>query len=243
MNKKVFLSIAAPAYNEENNIERVIKYWNEVLMEKNINGEIVITNDGSTDQTRMILTNLQKELDNLIVVNFKKNMGYGMALVSSIKASSGSYILTLDSDGQFDAKEYYVLYNKLMKENLDLVTGFRKKKQDNFFKTIGDRIFNILVKSTFHLKLRDTNCAMKLAKGDILRNINIESKGFSAPTEILLKMNVLGMKVGEEGISHYKREKGMSKLKFLSTSLKMIMFLIYLKLKIILYRKQILSNI
>jgi len=241
--REIFLSIVAPAYNEEDNLEKVVNYWNKILKENKIVGEIIITNDGSTDRTKEILIRLQKGIENLLVIHHDTNMGYGKALSSSIKASSGKYVLTLDSDGQFDVSEYRYLLEELVRKKLDLVTGFRRRKQDNIFKIVGDRIFNLIVKLMFQVKLRDTNCAMKLGKGDLLRNINIEAKGYPAPTEIIIKLKALNKKIGEIGVSHYKREKGISKLKFLKTAQNMMKFLVYLKIKIYLYNKKILNNI
>jgi len=86
MSEKIFLSVVAPVFNEEENIESVIRYWSKVLWESGRSSEIVVTNDGSKDNTAQILENLQKDIPNLKVITHEVNGGYGRALSSSIKA-------------------------------------------------------------------------------------------------------------------------------------------------------------
>ncbi|MBC7261055.1 MAG: glycosyltransferase family 2 protein, partial [Chloroflexi bacterium] len=109
MTSGIFLSITAPAYNERENIEKLVTYWESLFTRDGIQGEIVIGEDGSTDGTKDILRGLQSKYDNLIVVDHAVNQGYGFALSSAIARSRGDYVLTIDSDGQFDAAEYTLL--------------------------------------------------------------------------------------------------------------------------------------
>ena len=239
----MLFSIVSPVYNEETVIEDVVRKWETIIAENSIDGEIVLTNDGSTDGTSEILKNLQKEFSNLKVITLDSNNGYGMALATSVKRSEGKYIITIDSDGQFDLAEYPLLYDKLIKEKLDVVTGYRKNKKDTFLKTIADRILNSIIKFLFGLQLRDSNCALKLLDGNLFRKITIEAKGYPAPTEILIKSSLLGTKIGEVGVNHYHRSGGESKLKTFSTGLNMLGFIIYLRYKIFLYKQRVINSI
>ena len=241
--ERILVSVVAPAYNEEENIESIIKYWHSVLEDNGVNGEIVIVNDGSKDRTGEMLNTLKEEFGELTVVNHEVNGGYGKALNSAISSSCGEYVVTIDSDGQFDLAEYSILLTKLQEEKLDLVTGFRIKKQDSFIKVFADRVLNLIIRIGFGLKLKDTNCALKVFKGDIIRGINIESRGFPTPTEILIKLKNMGYKIGEAGISHYERAGGKSQLKSLRTSWQFILFLCYLRFKVTLYRARIINEI
>jgi glycosyltransferase involved in cell wall biosynthesis len=190
MNKNIFLSVASPVYNEEKNIEQVVRDWNTILNSADFVSEIVVTNDGSIDKTLDILTQLKKEITRLKIVNHEKNCGYGQALSSSIKNSSGEWVVMLDSDGQFDLGEYALLLEKARKEKLDGVTGFRKKKQ-----------------------------------------------------EIVIKLSTIGARLGELGITHFKREVGISKLSPIRTGINFMKFLLYLKIKINLYNKKLLFKL
>ncbi len=241
MTNGVFLSITAPCYNEHENIEKMVSYWQSVLLKDGISGEIVIGEDGSTDGSKDILRRLRAEQPNLIVVDHPENRGYGYALGSAIAHSQGEYVLTLDSDGQFDAAEYTLLYSEL-KKGFDVVTGYRHRKQDRLLRVIADRCLNLLIRLLFGLGLRDTNCALKLFKGDVARRLTVEARGYPTPTELLVRAQTLGYRIGETGITHYERAGGKTKLKALRTSWQMLLFLFYLKYKQALYRAKIINS-
>lgn len=251
-----FISFTMPAYNEEDNIERTVSECVEVFKAMNMPvdpaklsdktekwSEIVVTNDCSRDKTGEILSRLQERIPGLVVVtHLEKNQGYGRALGDAIKASRGEWVATIDSDGQFDPGNLPDLVSGIT-ENIDCVAGYRMKKQDSFMRVFADRGLNMIVRTLFGIRHRDTNCAFKLIRGDIIRKLNIETNGFQTPTEIVLKLNALGYRLAERGVSHRQREEGKSKLKVVKTSIDFLRFLFYLRNKIILYRKGILANL
>ena len=241
MSAGIFLSITAPAYNEREIIENVVRGWQMVFARDGIAGEIVIGEDGSTDGTKVILKKLQSKLDNLIVVDHPANRGYGYALASAIAHSAGDYVLTIDSDGQFDAGEYTLLMEEMGK-GYDVVTGYRRSKQDQLLRVAADRVLNLIIRVVFDLPLRDTNCALKLFKGDVARRLTIEARGYPTPTELLVRAQTLGYRIGETGITHYQRAGGQSKLKALRTSWHMLLFLAYLKYKQMLFRAHVINQ-
>ncbi|MEM4724864.1 MAG: glycosyltransferase family 2 protein [Candidatus Hadarchaeum sp.] len=241
MTPKVFLSITAPAYNERENIAKMVTYWESIFARDGIQGEIVIGDDGSTDGTKDILRELQGKYDNLVVVDHAVNQGYGVALSSAIAHSQGEYVLTIDSDGQFDAAEYTLLLAE-MNKGYDVVTGYRHRKQDQPLRVIADRVLNLIVRLLFRLSLRDTNCALKLLRGDVARRLTIEARGYPTPTELLVRARTLGYRIGEVGITHYERAGGKTKLKALRTSWHMLLFLLYLKYKQMLYQARIINS-
>ncbi|MBA3534577.1 MAG: glycosyltransferase family 2 protein [Ardenticatenales bacterium] len=242
--ERPFLSLCAPAYNEEESIESVVREWAAIIARDNLNAEMVIGNDGSMDRTGEILARLQQEFPNLIIVSHDKNGGYGRALRSAMAEARGEYILTLDSDGQFDAGEWKQLYDKLQAETLDLVTGYRHAKQASFLHVYADRGLNGLIRLMFGLRLRDTNCALKLFRGEVGRALAAsgEAMGYPTPTEFLVKAQLLGYRAGEVQITHRDRAGGTTKLKALHTSLTMLQFLLYLRWKQQLFRARILSR-
>jgi glycosyltransferase involved in cell wall biosynthesis len=241
MPSSVFLSITAPAYNERENIEKMVTYWESVFARDGIQGEIVIGEDGSTDGTKDILRELQSQSANLVVVDHAVNRGYGYALSSAIARSSGDYVLTIDSDGQFDAGEYTLLLAE-MDNGYDVVTGYRRRKKDRILRVIADRVLNLIIRVLFRLPLRDTNCALKLLKGDVARRLIIEARGYPTPTELLVRAQTLGYRIGETGITHYERAGGATKLKALRTSWHMLLFLAYLKYKQTLFRMNVINE-
>jgi glycosyltransferase involved in cell wall biosynthesis len=241
--QQVDLSVVAPVFNEEEGIEEVVRYWIQVLSGSSLSSEIVLANDGSTDHTFEILQRLSGEYPSLRYVSYQPNRGYGYALKAAIRASQGDMVLTLDSDGQFDLADFAKLMSTYKEGSLDFVTGYRLKKKDNLFRILADRSLNLIVRTMFRVKLKDTNCALKLIRGELARNLNIEANGYPTPTEITVKLITLGAKTGEVGVSHTERLKGQSKLKFVQTSVSMFRFLFYLRKKVKLYKAGILQSL
>ena len=239
----VFLSVVAPAYNEEENIESVVRDWQQVLDGCEYAGEIVIANDGSTDKTQEILDRLAKEYSNLRVVHSRENGGYGDALLKAIKASTGEYVVTLDSDGQFELSDHGGLLEHCRRKECDGVTGYRMGKKDAFLRVLADRALNVIVRVLFGLKYKDTNCALKLFKGELIRKMKIEARAYPTPTEILLRLHEQGAMIGEVGIEHRERQGGQSHLKLVRTGLDMFLFLLYMRWKIFLKRRRIIEHI
>jgi glycosyltransferase involved in cell wall biosynthesis len=253
------VSFAMPAWNEEENIERAVNECRDTFISMGLSnnpsdkqggghwGEIVVTNDCSKDRTPDILSSLQEKMPNLVIVtHLEKNQGYGRALSDAITASRGTWIATIDSDGQFDPGDLLRMFSLTGGKDaidIDCVAGYRMKKKDSITRIIADRSLNLIVRIMFGIKHRDTNCAFKLIRGDILRNLQIETNGFQTPTEIILKLNALKYRMVECGVSHRSRGEGKSKLKVLRTSIDFLRFLFYLKNKITLYRKRILARL
>ena len=125
----------------------------------------------------------------------------------------------------------------------DLVTGYRFQKKDSLPRVVADRGLNLLMRTFFNLSFKDSNCAQKLYRSELLKKINIESRGYPAPTEILVKARELGAKIGEVGVKHYEREKGGSALKLYKTSLNFLKFLVYLRLKLVFYRQKLIAEL
>lgn len=239
---KSYLSIVAPAYNEELVIREVVEGWATFIKKEKLDAEIVICNDGSTDKTGEILKKLQKKYPNLVVCENRPNQGYGAGVENAVRHTKGELIMTLDSDGQFDVKGFKKLHKKLFSGNYDLITGFRFRKRDSFARVVADRIFNIIMRLVFGLPFEDTNCAQKLYRAKLLKRINIEARGYPAPTEMLTKAAEMGAKIGEVGVAHYERKKGATALKLFKTSANVFKFLVYLRLKLYLYQKKIIGS-
>jgi len=235
----VRLSVAAPCFNEAEAIEAVVVEWDGVLDGMSGTSEIVLCNDGSTDATSEVLGKLAERVPRLRVVSFDVNGGYGRALRAAIGATRGEYVATIDSDGQFDLADASALIEVLERGGYDCVTGYRKGKQDSFGRVLADRGFNRLVRLMFGVSLRDTNCALKVAKGEILRELHIEARGYPTPTEILLRLDARGCKIGEVGVTHRERAAGSSKLHPWRTAWTMFRFLLYLRRKLKLFRARI----
>lgn len=236
------VSLAAPAYNEEAGIANVVREWQAVLSQSNIRYEIVICNDGSKDQTAAVLSQLSSEVPSLRTVGGAVNKGYGHALSTAIAACRGNYIATIDSDGQFDPVAIVDFLRSAEQNNLDGVVGYRDRKRDSLLRVLADRALNLLVRVAFGSKLRDTNCALKLIRREILQALPLEATGFPLPTEVCIRLEVQGPRLMESPVRHRERLAGESKLKVWSTGWKMGWFLVYLRLRLALYRARVLRS-
>ena len=234
------LSIAAPCFNEAQSIASVVAEWTSVLEGFDRPSEIVLCNDGSTDETADVLADLQARQPRLRVVTNARNGGYGRALSTAIDATRGTWVATIDSDGQFDLADGLSLLEKAEREGFDCVTGFRKRKADTAVRVVADRALNRTVRSLFSIDLRDTNCALKVVRGELLRGLRIEARGYPTPTEICLRLRARGARLGEAPVSHRERAGGASKLHPVRTGYDFLRFLLYLRGKLMLHRAQIL---
>lgn len=218
----------------------MLREWNSVLDDAPFESEIVLCDDGSTDGTGALLKKLGRSFPRLRVVSFERNGGYGRALGAAIAATTGEYVATLDSDGQFDAADALRLLEKLENDGLDVITGYRTKKNDTPLRVVADRGLNQLVRRLFDVDLTDTNCALKVARGDLIRATRIEARGYPTPTELVLRLEAAGAKIDEAPVNHRERVAGTSKLHPFRTAWAMLRFLLYLRARLSLYRANVL---
>jgi glycosyltransferase involved in cell wall biosynthesis len=236
------ISTVMPAYNEEQNIEQTVRYCFEVLRSITPDSEVVVCNDGSVDRTGTILASLQAEYKDLKVVTNNPNQGYGAAMANAIAASTGDIVVSIDSDGQFDIADLHHML-PLFTGNLDVLSGYRTSKKDTFIKVFADRTLNRMIRLMFGVKYKDTNCALKLYRGSMIRSLNLEARGFQLPTEIMLKAHALNYTIAETPVTHRERKGGASSLAPWKTATQMLRFLLYVRRKITLYRKGVLRSL
>ncbi|MBN2053656.1 glycosyltransferase family 2 protein [bacterium] len=236
------LSIVMPAFNEESAIESMVRSCEEYLGTRGHDGEVIVVDDGSTDGTAAILRSLAAELPAVKVVRNSPNRGYGFSLQRALAAATGDLVATIDSDGQFSIDDLDALF-PLLREDVQAVTGYRIRKRDSMLKVCGDRVLNRIIRLMFGMRLRDTNCALKLYRRSAIEEILIEANGFPAPTELLVKLQARGCCIEEAPVSHYPRGGGASSLAPVTTGCRMLAFLMYLRMKLALYRRRIIREL
>lgn len=240
--RRPLLSFIMPAHNEEDVIEETVRNCLDVLEKSGISGEVIVTNDGSRDRTGEILDRLASSNENVKVEHLEVNSGYGVAMRRALSVSSGEYVATIDSDGQFDPRDATHLLHRA-EQGYICVTGFRGKKKDSLFRVFGNWVFNLLVRIFCGVNFKDSQCAIKVVKGDVLRSLLLESKGYMFPTEVVFKIHYNGHSVTEMEVSHFPRQGGESSLKFMKTSIDMLLFLLYMRTKLILHRRELIESI
>lgn len=198
------ISIIVPVYNEEGNIERLHKEINEVCLEEEYLYEIIFVDDGSQDKTG----NICKTLKPLKYIRMRKNFGQTAAMDAGIKAAKYDYIITMDGDLQNDPRDIPRLIDYLEKNQLDVVSGWRKKRKDTFMKKFVSRGANflrgILVKDNIH----DSGCSLKIYRKECFLNVNLYGE-MHRFIPALLKMK--GFEIGEIEVNHRPRTSGKTK--------------------------------
>jgi glycosyltransferase involved in cell wall biosynthesis len=205
------LSVFFPAYNEQDNIVKLTKTTVNVLEEIGNEYEVIIVNDGSSDNTGEVAEELARRYPRVRVIHHKKNRGYGAALKTGFTSAKNDYIFYTDGDGQFDVRELkkFVALIGLS----DLVVGFRIRKRYTLYRNITSFTYNLVLQLLFYLQYRDVDCAFKLVPKSLIEQINIESLRFFVDAELLIKAQRLGYSVTEMGVNHYHRDAGLTTVK------------------------------
>ena len=200
------LSLILPAYNEQDNIELVIRRALEALPHHTDDFEIIPVNDGSRDRTGEIIDRLAEEDPRVRPVHHTTNRFYGGALRSGFKASRGDYVMFMDSDRQFDIADIQRLAPFIPTH--DIVAGFRMERSDPIHRRINAEIFNLAVRILFGVHLRDLDCAFKVFRGEQLRSLDLTTSGALINAEIQAKLRRQGAILQQVGVPHYPRVAG-----------------------------------
>ena len=235
------LSIVMPAFNEEANVTDTVRRTARSLADLEGGIEILVVDDGSTDRTIEVLEGINGEVPSLRILAQPENRGYGVALRRGIAESRGRLVATIDSDGQFDPADIPDLRARLTGDTA-CVTGYRAQKKDTLPRVIANWGYNLLVRLLIGLRFRDSQCALKVFDGDVLRKTHTEARGFTFPTEILVKLTSAGHQVDEAPVRHYHRAAGESSIRFLRTTQIMFTFLLYMRFKLFLYKKKLIDS-
>ncbi len=202
------LSIVIPAYNEEANIVAAVEEVSRVAQTLGMDYEILLVNDGSRDRTGAIArTELAPRIPHFRLVEHFPNRGYGGALKAGFEAASQDLIAFIPADKQFKFSEITLLLDKL-KPDVDLVSGWRVNRQDNFIRRLNGLGWNTMVRLLFGRTIHDIDCGFKLFRRDVLNHIHIESNGAMVDTEMLTAMHARGFKLTDVPVTHLPRTAG-----------------------------------
>lgn len=203
------LSIIIPAYNEEESIEPLVDCIYENLKNKKIDFETILIDDGSTDKTWNKIKNASKKFKNIITVKLLENYGKSDALDAGFKFSTGNYVLTMDADLQDDPSEIFPLYLMINEDKFDLVSGWKKKRNDPLTKTIPSKFFNKVTRIFSGIKLNDFNCGIKIYRKEVINSFNLYGE-MHRYIPLIAKWN--GFKnIAEKEVKHNKRKFGVTK--------------------------------
>jgi len=167
------LSVIFPIYNEEETIEKTLLEWKNTLDNLQINYEIILAEDGSTDNTKQILYKILSKYKNIFVSNIDdKKRGYSNAIRSSIDLAKGDYILCLDSDGQVDSEDFIKFWNQKYLLNNGIIIGNRVDRKDSLQRLLMSKAFLILHRILFFSDIKDPSCPYILCEKKFAQQIN-----------------------------------------------------------------------
>lgn len=204
------ISVVIPLLNEKESLVELTDSLKDVMKSYNFSYEIIFIDDGSNDNSWDIIEELSSKSNTIKGIKFHRNYGKSQALHAGFLKSQGQVIFTMDADLQDDPKEIPAMYDMIMNDNFDLVSGWKKKRFDSvIFKNIPSKIFNFAARTTSGIKLNDFNCGLKAFKKDVIKSINVYGE-MHRYIPILAK-NEGYKKIGEKIVNHRARKYGKTK--------------------------------
>ena len=204
------LSIIIPLLNEQESLPELHQWIVKVMTTHNYSYEVIFIDDGSTDESWQIIEQLSKENTNVKGIRFLRNYGKSQALHAGFAKVKGDVIITMDADLQDSPEEIPALYNKIITERFDLVSGWKKKRYDSVIgKNMPSKLFNWAARKTSGVQLNDFNCGLKAYRNDVVKNIEVSGE-MHRYIPVLAK-NAGFSKIGEQIVQHQARKYGSTK--------------------------------
>ena len=222
------ISIIVPLFNEAESLPKLYEWIARVMKENKFSYEVIFVNDGSTDDSWDVITNLKNEVNRALAAEksqisnlksddqvirgicFRRNYGKSAALYCGFKAAQGDVVITMDADLQDSPDEIPELYRMITEDGFDLVSGWKQKRFDNkLTKNLPSKLFNATARRVTGIPLHDMNCGLKAYRKEVVKNIEV----FSEMHRYIpyLAKNAGFTKIGEKVVQHRKREFGTSK--------------------------------
>jgi len=202
-------SIVVPIRNESESIGELVASIDRSLRALGKDYEVIFVDDGSTDDTLAKLKALALAEPRIRIVSFRRNAGKSMALACGFEMAAGEYVLTLDADLQDDPADLSRMYEFMNREDVDIVSGWRRERRDSLLKVISSKAFNLVaIRVLFGLSFKDLNGGMKLYRGPVAKDLQLYG---GMHRFIPLIATEMGYRVAELSVTHHERKYGTSK--------------------------------
>jgi len=203
------ISLVIPLYNEDESLPELVEWINKVMVENQFSYEVVLVDDGSSDNSWKVILELSKKYPAVKGIRFRRNYGKSAGLNVGFDAACGDVIITMDADLQDSPDEIPELYKMITQDGFDLVSGWKQKRYDPITKTFPTKIFNWATRKMSGIQLNDFNCGLKAYRKDVIKNIEVYGE-MHRYIPVLAK--TAGFKnIGEKVVQHRARKYGVTK--------------------------------
>ncbi len=204
------ISVIIPLLNEEESLQELHDWIAKVMQSNRFVYEIIFIDDGSTDTSWAVIEKLSESNSEVKGIRFQKNFGKSQALDAGFEMAKGAVVITMDADLQDNPDEIPALYDLIIKDDFDLISGWKKKRYDNVItKNIPSKLFNAAARKTSGLKLNDFNCGLKAYKNIVIKTVKVSGE-MHRYIPVLAK-NEGFTKIGEKVVQHQARKYGVTK--------------------------------
>jgi glycosyltransferase involved in cell wall biosynthesis len=198
-----------PAFNDAGTIPAMVIRTLQTLPAITDDYEVIVINDGSQDDTAMILDELSRYYPRLRVIHHTQPSGYGGVLRAGFRAAQKDWIFYTDGDAQYDPRELAALAAALT-ANTDMVQGYKIKRHDPFHRVVIGLAYQYFVRSLFGLSIRDVDCDFRLLRRAIFDRVQLESVTGTITFEMVKKIEDAGYHIVEVPVHHWYRQYGQS---------------------------------
>lgn len=204
------ISVVVPLYNEEESLPELEAWIRRVMEENNYSYEIILVDDGSSDNSWRVIEELH-QINSLVKgIKFQRNYGKSAALNEGFKIAKGEVIITMDADLQDSPDEIPELRKMVLDEDYDIVSGWKKRRYDNTFsKNLPSKLFNAATRKVSGIYLHDFNCGLKAYKHKVVKNIEVYGE-MHRYIPLIAKWSGF-KKFGEKVVEHRARKYGVTK--------------------------------
>ena len=204
------ISVVIPLLDEQESLKELYDWIAKVMQSNRYLYEIIFIDDGSTDTSWDVIEKLTQENPTVKGIRFQKNYGKSQALDAGFEIAKGNVVITMDADLQDNPEEIPELYDLIVTQNFDLISGWKKKRFDNIItKNIPSKLFNAVARKTSGLKLHDFNCGLKAYKNEVIKAVKVSGE-MHRYIPVLAK-NQGFTKIGEKVVQHQARKYGETK--------------------------------